>query len=174
MHYFFSIQNNYYTFQTVILHLIILYNYVCVCVLYYGGHHDSDRMAVLVWSSRLEIIVFVNTTNLCILCQIKISFLPSFLPSFFICPDHVTSNYKERHDMRSWCDRPARTFTRTTRPYTSPFNSIQLLYSRLNSIIRVQVIHNNLRSIYTLYCREMPTVEPLLYDHPRNHIGVVI
>ena len=66
MHYFFSIQNNYYTFQTVILHLINLYNYVCVCVLYYGDHHDSDRMAVLVWSSRLAIIVFVNTTNLCI------------------------------------------------------------------------------------------------------------
>ena len=48
---------------------------MCVCVLYYGGHHDSDRMAVLVWYSRLEIIVFVNTTNLCILCQIKMSFL---------------------------------------------------------------------------------------------------
>ena len=79
VHYFFSIQNNYYAFQTVILHLINLYNYVCVCVLYYGDHHDSDRMAVLVWSSRLDIIVFVNTTNLCILCQIKISFLPSFL-----------------------------------------------------------------------------------------------
>ena len=75
---FFSIQNNYYTFHAVILHLINLYNYVCVCVLYCGGHHDSDRMAVLVWSSRLEIIVFVNTTNLCILCQILISFLPSF------------------------------------------------------------------------------------------------
>ena len=25
--------------------------------LYYGGHHDSDRMSVLVWSSRLESIV---------------------------------------------------------------------------------------------------------------------
>ena len=42
-------------------------------------------MAVLVWSSRLEIIVFVNTTNLCIgptFAKIKISFLPSFLISF--------------------------------------------------------------------------------------------
>ena len=28
------------------------------------------------------------------------------------------------------------------------FNSIQLLYSRLNSIICIQVVHNNLRSIY--------------------------
>ena len=27
------------------------------------------------------------------------------------------------------------------------FNSIQLLYSRLNSIIYIQVVHNNLRSI---------------------------
>ena len=132
VHYFFSIQNNYYTFQTVILHLIILYNYVCICVLYYGGHHDSDRMAILVWSSRLEIIVFVNTTNLCILCQIKISFLPSFLPSFFICPDHVTSNYKELHDVRSWCDRPARTFTRTYASVhvTLQFNSIALFQTQ--------------------------------------------
>ena len=55
----FFIQYNYviYNFQTVILHLINLYNYVCVCVLYCGGHHDSDRMAVLVMVSQAEIIV---------------------------------------------------------------------------------------------------------------------
>ena len=40
-----------------LLHLINLYNYVCVCVLYCGGHHDSDRMAVLVMVSQAEIIV---------------------------------------------------------------------------------------------------------------------
>ena len=37
--------------------LVNLYNYVCVCVLYCGGHHDSDRMAVLVMVSQAEIIV---------------------------------------------------------------------------------------------------------------------
>ena len=30
---------------------------------------------------------------------------------------------------------------------THQFNSIQLLYSRLNSIVCIQVVHNNLRSI---------------------------
>ena len=48
---------NIYNFQTVILHLINLYNHVCVCILYCGGHHDSDRLAVLVMVSQAEIIV---------------------------------------------------------------------------------------------------------------------
>ena len=34
-----------------------LYNYAFVCVLYCGGHHDSDRMAVLVCSEMAMICV---------------------------------------------------------------------------------------------------------------------
>ena len=42
-------------FQTDILHLI---SYIlCVCVSYCGGHHDSDRMMVLVMVSQAETIV---------------------------------------------------------------------------------------------------------------------
>ena len=37
---------------------------------------------VLYKNVRASLRCIVNTTNLCILCQIKISFLPSFLPSF--------------------------------------------------------------------------------------------
>ena len=48
--------------------------------LYCGGHHDSDRTAVLVWSPRLKLLYckyhqFMYTLP-------NKDFLPSFLPSF--------------------------------------------------------------------------------------------
>ena len=86
---FLSIQNNYhynytYNFQTVILHLINLYNYIVSVFLYCGGHHDSDRTAVLVWSPRLKLLYskyhqFMYTLP-------NKDFLPSFLPtSYCVC-----------------------------------------------------------------------------------------
>ena len=49
------------TFQTDILHLFncVCVNYVCMCCIC-CGHHDSDRMAVLllVMVSQAETIVF--------------------------------------------------------------------------------------------------------------------
>ena len=51
MHWFFYIENNYvYTFQVDILHVI---NYI-MCVLYRDGHHESNRLAVLVMVSQAE------------------------------------------------------------------------------------------------------------------------
>ncbi len=52
----------------------------CLCFLYCGGHHDSDRTAVLVWSPRLKLLYckyhqFMYTLP-------NKDFLPSFLPSF--------------------------------------------------------------------------------------------
>ena len=52
--------------------------------LYCGGHHDSDRTAVLVWSPRLKLLYckyhqFMYTLP-------NKDFLPSFLPSYVTCP----------------------------------------------------------------------------------------
>ena len=49
--------------------------YVSVCVLMCGGHHDSDRMAVLVTVSKAESILLYHLVGLCIPAKIKISFL---------------------------------------------------------------------------------------------------
>ena len=49
--------------------------------------------------------------------------------------------------------------------YSSQFTSIGVLYTNKN----VQSLHNTMKQFLDIY-----TVEPLLYDHPQNHIGVVV
>ena len=64
---------------------ISLIKYLCMCLLnkYYmncGGHHDSDRIAVLVMVSKAESIVLYLSSCInvyTVLAKIKISFLPS-------------------------------------------------------------------------------------------------
>ena len=48
--------------------------------LYCGGHHDSDRTAVLVWSPRLKLL-YCKYHQLMYTLPNKDNFLPSFLPS---------------------------------------------------------------------------------------------
>ena len=50
---------------------MLLYVFIC------GGHHDSDRMAVLVIVSKAESIVLYFILYIYILAKIKISFLPT-------------------------------------------------------------------------------------------------
>ena len=61
---------------------ISLIKYLCKYYRNCGGHHDSDRIAVLVMVSKAESIVLYLSS--CIMyrptCQNK-DFLPSFLPS---------------------------------------------------------------------------------------------
>ena len=62
--------------------------------LYCGGHHDSDRTAVLVWSPRLKLLYckyhqFMYTLP-------NKDFLPSFLPSF-----HIKMTRKDKGDQPS-------------------------------------------------------------------------
>ena len=64
----------------------IFIQYLCMCLLnkYYrncGGHHDSDRTAVLVMVSKAESIVLYLSSCIMYTCQNK-DFLPSFLPSY--------------------------------------------------------------------------------------------
>ena len=51
-----------------------MFVYVFIC----GGHHDSDRIAVLVMVSKAESIELYLLVSSCILAKIKTSFLPSF------------------------------------------------------------------------------------------------
>ena len=54
---------------------------MCLLNKYYrncGGHHDSDRIAVLVMVSRAEsIVLYLKIYCIMYMCQNKISFLPS-------------------------------------------------------------------------------------------------
>ena len=52
---------------------ISLFVYVFIC----GGHHDSDRIAVLVMVSKAESIVLYLSSCIMYTCQNK-DFLPSF------------------------------------------------------------------------------------------------
>ena len=71
--------------------------------LYCGGHHDSDRTAVLVWSPRLKLLYckyhqFMYTLP-------NKDFLPSFLPSFLHAMTNVSVVSAVRHTAFSPPDR---------------------------------------------------------------------
>ena len=66
--------------------------------LYCGGHHDSDRTAVLVWSPRLKLLYckyhqFMYTLP-------NKDFLPSFLPSFLNSFLHLQGEHAENEHWR--------------------------------------------------------------------------
>ena len=69
-------------YRTIMFYTTIsLIKYLCMCLLnkYYrncGGHHDSDRIAVLVMVSMAESIVLYLSSCIMYICQNK-DFLPS-------------------------------------------------------------------------------------------------
>ena len=57
----------YTVYRTIMFLTTISLILICVYVFICGGHHDSDRIAVLVMASKAESIVCINHLVLCII-----------------------------------------------------------------------------------------------------------